>query len=75
MDRIVGYKSVRCFGPRSREGLVREEYHLLARIICDREDEINAFIPEEYWSLDATIDVEGEKKPILAKLYGGVTTR
>ena len=40
------------------------------RIICDREDEINAFIPEEYWSLDATVDVEGEKKPITAKLYG-----
>ena len=32
------------------------------RIICDREDEINSFIPEEYWSLDGEFRVQGEKK-------------
>ena len=37
--------------------------------MCDREEEINAFIPVEYWSLDAEILAEGEKKPIAAKLY------
>ena len=42
------------------------------RIICDREDEINAFIPEEYWTLDASFSVAGEKKPLLAKYYGTV---
>lgn len=31
------------------------------RIICDREDEINAFIPEEYWTLDAELSVKGER--------------
>ena len=38
------------------------------RIVCDREEEINAFIPEEYWSLEASLLPEGEKKPIIAKL-------
>jgi len=40
------------------------------RIICDREDEINAFIPEEYWSLDVSLKAPGEKKNICAKYYG-----
>ncbi|MDE7430157.1 MAG: type I DNA topoisomerase, partial [Lachnospiraceae bacterium] len=40
------------------------------RIICDREEEINAFIPEEYWTLDAHLQIEGEKKPLVAKYYG-----
>ena len=40
------------------------------RIICDREDEINAFIPEEYWSLEGEFQVKGEKKPLQAKFYG-----
>ena len=50
---------------------MREECSLLHfALSVTGEDEINAFIPEEYWSLDATVDVEGEKKPITAKLYG-----
>ena len=40
------------------------------RIIADREEEINAFIPEEYWSLDACLKVKGERKPLTAKFYG-----
>ena len=36
----------------------------------DLEEEINAFIPEEYWTLDANLKVEGEKKPLVAKFYG-----
>ena len=31
---------------------------------ADREDEINAFIPEEYWTLEAILNVKGEKKPL-----------
>ena len=38
-------------------------------IICDRENEIDAFIPEEYWTMDAVLDVEGEKNPVPA--YAG----
>ena len=40
------------------------------RIICDREEEINSFIPEEYWSLSGEFLVDGEKKPLEAKFYG-----
>ena len=40
------------------------------RIICDREAEINAFIPEEYWTLDASLKAPGEKKPVTAKYHG-----
>ena len=41
---------------------------LLYGLLCDREEEIDAFIPEEYWSLEASLLPEGEKKPITAKL-------
>ena len=40
------------------------------RLICDREDEINAFVPKEYWSLTASILADKEKKPFDAKFYG-----
>ena len=39
-------------------------------MICDREDEINAFIPEEYWNLEADFNLQGAKKPLTAKFYG-----
>ena len=45
------------------------------RIICDREDEINAFIPEEYWTLEAELKIPGEKKPLVAKFYGDEKNR
>ena len=37
---------------------------------ADREEEINSFIPEEYWTLDADFNIAGEKKPLKAKFYG-----
>ena len=40
------------------------------RMICDREDEINAFIPEEYWNLEANLKAEGKKKNLIAKFHG-----
>ncbi|MCP6082973.1 DNA topoisomerase, partial [Klebsiella pneumoniae] len=40
------------------------------RIICDRENEIAAFIPEEYWTLEASFLADGEKKPFTARFYG-----
>lgn len=40
------------------------------RMIADREEEINAFIPQEYWSLDAILRIPGEKRPLVAKFYG-----
>ena len=58
-------------GKSQKRGLSAGRVQSVAlRIICDREDEINAFIPEEYWSLDGEFRVKGEKKPLKAKFYG-----
>ena len=45
------------------------------RLVADREDEINAFIPEEYWTLDAVLNVKGEKRPLTARFYGTGSTK
>ena len=71
LDRMVGYKISPVLWAKVKRGLSAGRVQSVAlRIICDREDEINAFIPEEYWTLDASFQVEGEKKPLLAKYYG-----
>lgn len=71
LDRMVGYRISPLLWAKVKRGLSAGRVQSVAlRIICDREDEINAFIPEEYWSLDVKLKVEGEKKPIVAKYYG-----
>ena len=71
LDRIVGYKISPLLWAKVKRGLSAGRVQSVAlRIICDREDEINAFIPEEYWTLDADFDIAGEKKPLTAKFYG-----
>ena len=71
LDRMVGYRISPLLWSKIKRGLSAGRVQSVAlRIICDREDEINAFIPEEYWSLDVDLKVKGEKKPIIAKYYG-----
>lgn len=71
LDRMVGYRISPVLWAKVKRGLSAGRVQSVAlRIICDREDEINAFIPEEYWSLDALLHVPGEKKPLAAKYYG-----
>ena len=71
LDRMVGYKISPVLWAKVKRGLSAGRVQSVAlRIICDREEEINAFIPEEYWTLDASFTVAGEKKPLLAKYYG-----
>ena len=71
LDRMVGYRISPLLWAKIKRGLSAGRVQSVAlRIICDREDEINAFIPEEYWSLDAILNVKGEKKPVTAKYYG-----
>ncbi|MGL5259266.1 MAG: type I DNA topoisomerase [Lachnospiraceae bacterium] len=73
LDRMVGYRISPVLWGKIKRGLSAGRVQSVAlRIICDREEEINAFIPEEYWTMDATLDIEGEKKPIVAKYYGTV---
>lgn len=69
LDRMVGYKISPLLWAKVKRGLSAGRVQSVAlRIICDREEEINAFVPEEYWSLEASLLPEGEKKPIVAKL-------
>lgn len=71
LDRMVGYKISPLLWAKIKRGLSAGRVQSVAlRIICDREEEINAFIPEEYWTLDVLLDVAGEKKPLTAKYYG-----
>ena len=71
LDRMVGYKISPVLWAKVKRGLSAGRVQSVAlRIICDREEEITAFIPEEYWTIDATLNVKGEKKPLVAKFYG-----
>ncbi len=76
LDRMVGYRISPLLWAKIKRGLSAGRVQSVAlRIICDREDEINAFIPEEYWSLDAILNVKGEKKPITAKYSGKIANK
>ncbi len=69
LDRMVGYKISPLLWAKVKRGLSAGRVQSVAlRIVCDREEEINAFIPEEYWSLEAALLPEGEKKSVVAKL-------
>ena len=60
LDRIVGYKISPLLWAKVKRGLSAGRVQSVAlRIICDREEEINAFIPEEYWTLDAELKIAG----------------
>lgn len=71
LDRMVGYKISPVLWAKVKRGLSAGRVQSVAlRIIGDREEEINNFIPEEYWTLEADFSVEEEKKPLAAKFYG-----
>ena len=71
LDRMVGYTISPLLWAKVKRGLSAGRVQSVAlRIICDREEEINLFIPQEYWSLEALLDVKGSKKPLEAKLIG-----
>ena len=61
LDRMVGYKISPLLWAKVKRGLSAGRVQSVAlRIICDREEEINAFIPEEYWTLDAELKIADE---------------
>lgn len=71
LDRVVGYRISPLLWAKVKRGLSAGRVQSVAlRIIADREAEIDAFIPEEYWTLDAKLNVKGERKPLIAKFYG-----
>ena len=71
LDRVVGYRISPVLWEKVKRGLSAGRVQSVAlRLICDREEEINAFVPQEYWSLTASILADKEKKPFEAKFYG-----
>lgn len=71
LDRMIGYRISPLLWAKIKRGLSAGRVQSVAlRIICDREKEIDAFIPEEYWTLNASFAVQGEKKSLVAKYYG-----
>ncbi len=71
LDRMVGYRISPLLWAKVKRGLSAGRVQSVAlRIICDREEEINNFIPEEYWTLDASFRIPGQTKPLVAKYHG-----
>ena len=71
LDRMVGYKISPLLWVKVKRGLSAGRVQSVAlRLICDREEEINAFIPQEYYTLDVLLDNKDTKKQFVAKFYG-----
>ena len=70
LDRMVGYSISPILWEKVKRGLSAGRVQSVAlRMICDREEEIAAFIPEEYWSLEAQFKTPGSKKLMTARLH------
>ena len=73
LDRMVGYRISPLLWAKVKRGLSAGRVQSVAlRLVADREDEINAFIPEEYWTLDAVLKIKGERAASYGKIlrYG-----
>lgn len=69
LDRLVGYKISPLFWKKVKKGLSAGRVQSVAvKLIIDRENEINAFIPEEYWTITANLSIQGSQ--FEAKFYG-----
>lgn len=69
LDRIVGYKLSPFLWKKVKRGLSAGRVQsVCVRLIVDRENEIKTFVPEEYWSIDASLSAKGSKKKFDAKL-------
>lgn len=71
LDRIVGYKISPLLWKKVKKGLSAGRVQSVAlKVICDREAEINEFIPEEYWTIEETLKDQNSKDVFSAKFYG-----
>lgn len=71
LDRLVGYQISPVLWAKVKRGLSAGRVQSVAlRIIADREEEINAFISKEYWTMSAEFLAAGDKKPFTADFYG-----
>ncbi len=76
LDRVVGYRISPILWAKVKRGLSAGRVQSVAlRIICDRENEINAFVPQEYWTIDSNLSLKGQKKTVNAKYHGEGETK
>jgi len=76
LDRMVGYRISPVLWAKVKRGLSAGRVQSVAlKLICDREEEINAFIAKEYWTLDAIVKADKSKKTFTAKFYGDANGR
>ena len=76
LDRIVGYQLSPLLWKKVRRGLSAGRVQSVAtRLVVDRENEIRAFVPKEYWSLDAALDLTGKPGRFVARYYGDTKKR
>lgn len=74
LDRLVGYRLSPFISQKIRRGLSAGRVQSVAvRLIVDREEEINAFVPEEYWSLTAKLSAPHSRKVFKASFVGDET--
>ncbi len=71
LDRIVGYQLSPLLWKKIRRGLSAGRVQSVAtRLVVDRENEVRAFVPKEYWSLDVKLNRVGKPGSFTAKYYG-----
>ena len=72
LDRIVGYQLSPLLWKKVRRGLSAGRVQSVAtRLVVDRENEIRAFVPKEYWSLDVKLERVGKPGTFVARYFGG----
>lgn len=70
LDRLVGYSLSPFLWKKVKKGLSGGRVQsVVTRIIVDREEEIAAFVPEEYWNLDLLLKKEDDEKTFISKFY------
>lgn len=80
LDRVVGYKISPILWKKVKKGLSAGRVQsVVTRLICDREEEIEAFVPKEYWSIEALLQKQDEKplkkNEFTAKFYGSKSAK
>ncbi|HEX9060387.1 MAG TPA: type I DNA topoisomerase [Clostridia bacterium] len=76
LDRIVGYKISPLLWKKVRKGLSAGRVQSVAtRLICDRESEIEKFVPEEYWTINAMLAKENQKEVFTARFHGTLSEK
>lgn len=71
LDRLVGYKLSPFLWKKVKSGLSAGRVQsVTVRMIVDRENEIRSFVPQEYWTIEASLLTDTAAKPFIAKFYG-----